>query len=90
MMPRTVDEILQHADQLAARFEDYEPDPADELDPGAVALLRAAIQERSDAERHVLDAVKAAREAGLSWASIGLFVGTSGEAARQRYGSKVA
>ena len=90
MMPRTVDEILQHADQLAARFEAYDPDPADELDPGAVALLRAAIKERSDAERHVLDAVKAAREAGLSWASIGLFVGTSGEAARQRYGSKVA
>ena len=89
-MPRTVDEILQHADQLAARFEDYEPDPADELDPGAVALLRAAIQERSDAERHVLDAVRAARAAGMSWSAIGLFVGTSGEAARQRYGSKVA
>lgn len=61
-MPRTVDEILQHADELAARFEDYEPNPADELDPGAVALLRAAIQERSDAERHVLDAIKAAQK----------------------------
>lgn len=89
-MPRTVDEILQHADQLAARFEDHEPDPADELDPGAVALLRAAIQGRSDAERHVLDAVRAAREVGMSWSAIGLCVGTSGEAARQRYGSKVA
>ena len=89
-MPRTVDEILQHADQLAARFEDYEPDPADELDPAAVTLLRSAIQERSDAERHLLDAVRAAREAGMSWSAIGLFVGTSGEAARQRYGSKVA
>lgn len=89
-MPRTVDEILQHADQLAARFEDYEPDPADELDPGAVALLRAAIRARSDAERHLLDAVRAARDAGMSWSAIGLFVGTSGEAARQRYGNKVA
>lgn len=89
-MPRTVDEILQHADQLAARFEDYEPNPADELDPGAVTLLRAAIQERSDAERHVLDAIKAARTAGISWSAIGRFVGTSGEAARQRYGNKVA
>jgi hypothetical protein len=88
-MPRTVDEILQHADQLAARFENYEPYPADELDPGAVALLRAAIQERSDAERHVLDAVKAAREAGMSWSAIGLFVGTSGEAAKQRYRNAV-
>lgn len=89
-MPRTVDEILQHADELAARFEDYEPNPADELDPGAVALLRAAIQERSEAERHVLDAIKAARDTGMSWSAIGRFVGTSGEAARQRYGNRVA
>jgi hypothetical protein len=89
-MPRTVDEILQHADELAARFEDYEPNPADELDPGAVALLRAAIQERSDAERHLVDAIKAARHAGMSWSAIGVFVGTTGEAARQRYSGKVA
>lgn len=89
-MPRTVDQILQHADDLAARFKDYEPDPAHELNSGAIALLRAAIQERSDAERHLLDAIKAARKAGMSWSTIGNFVGTSGEAARQRYGSKVA
>ena len=89
-MPRTVDEILQHADELAARFESYEPDPADELDAGAVALLRAAIAERSEAERHLIEAVRKAREAGMSWSAIGTFVGTSGEAARQRYSSKVA
>ena len=41
-MPRTVDEILAHAHELAARFEDYEPNPADEVDAGAVAMLRAA------------------------------------------------
>lgn len=89
-MPRTVDEILWHADELAARFENYELDPADEVDPGAIALLRAAIEERSDAERHVLDAVRAARAAGMSWSAIGLFVGTSGEAARQRQSTKIA
>lgn len=89
-MPRTVKEILQHADELAARFGDYEPSDSDELDAAAVGLLRAAVQERSDAERHVREAVQAAREAGLSWAAIGTFVGTSGEAARQRFGSKVA
>ena len=88
-MPRTVDEILQHADDLAARFKDYEPDPAHELDPGALALLRPPIQELSDAERQVLEAIRAARVAGMSWSAIGLFVGTSGEAARQRYGRKV-
>ncbi len=89
-MPRTVDEILQHADELAARFEDYEPSDSDELDPGAVVLLRSAVQERSDAERHIVDAVKTARESGMSWSAIGLFVGTTGEAARQRYANKVA
>ena len=35
-MPRSVDDILKHADELAARFEDYDPDPAQELDPDAV------------------------------------------------------
>jgi len=89
-MPRSVEEILAHADELSARFENYEPNPADELDPGAVALLRSAVAERSAAERHMLAAVQAAREAGLSWAAIGSLVGTSGEAARQRYSDKVA
>ncbi len=64
-MPRTVDEILQHADELAARFESYEPNPDDELDAGAVALLRAAVAERSQAERHLIDAIRKAREAGM-------------------------
>jgi hypothetical protein len=64
--------------------------PSDELDPDAVALLRLAVQERSDAERRVLAAIQKAREAGMSWSLIGTFVGTTGEAARQRYGGKVA
>lgn len=89
-MPRTVEEILAHADELAERFENYDPKPGDELDPNAVALLRAAVAERSEAERHLLEAVRAARAAGLSWSAIGTFVGTSGEAARQRYANKVA
>lgn len=89
-MPRSVDEILQHADELAARFEDYEPSEANELDAGVVAALRGAVQERSDAERHMIDAIRIARESGMSWSTIGLFVGTTGEAARQRYSDKVA
>jgi predicted nucleic acid-binding protein len=40
------------------------------------------------AERSIRDAVKHARERGYSWAFIGSLVGTSGEAARQRYGHK--
>ena len=89
-MPRTVEEILAHADELAARFESYEPNPSDELDANAVSMLRAAVAERSEAERHLLEAVRAARKSGMPWSTIGSLVGTSGEAARQRYANKVA
>lgn len=89
-MPRTVDEILAQADELAARFETYEPKASDELDAGAVALLRSAVAERSAAERHLLEAVRAAREAGMPWSAIGSLVETTGEAARQRYANRVA
>lgn len=84
-MSRTVEEILAHADELVARFEQYEPRPERELDVDAITALRAAVAEQSAAERHVIDAVRAARHAGMSWAAIGAFVGTTGEAARQRY-----
>ena len=31
-MPRSMQEIIDHADQLAAQFEAYEPSPEDEVD----------------------------------------------------------
>ena len=89
-MPRTVDEILAHADELAARFEDYEPVEADEIDVAALTALRDAIAEQAQAERHVLDAIRGARVAGMSWAAIGNMVGITGEDARQRYQPLVA
>lgn len=78
------------ADDLAARFEGYEPDPPYEPDANAIGLLRAAVAEQSAAERHIVETVRAAHDAGLSWSFIGAYVGTSGEAARRRYASKVA
>jgi hypothetical protein len=87
-MPRTIKDILEHADELAKRFEDYEPSATDERDPAVFAELRQAVLARSDAERSIKDAVKHARERGYSWAFIGSIVGSSGEAARQRYGHK--
>lgn len=87
-MPRSVEEILAHADELAARFENYEPALGDERDPTAYVALREAVASRSDAERAIRDAVHHAREHGYSWAFIGKIIGTSGEAVRQRYGHK--
>ena len=89
-MPRSVQEILDHADELAKRFKDYEPRPGDERDPEVFAALRKAIVSRSNAERAIKEAVEKAREHGYSWAYIGSLIGTSGEAARQRYGRRSA
>ena len=87
-MPRTVQDILDHADELSKHFEAYEPLTADERDPKAFVELRRAVLSRSDAERSVRDAVDHARDHGYSWAFIGSLIGTSGEAARQRYGHR--
>jgi predicted phage gp36 major capsid-like protein len=87
-MPRTAQEILDHADELAARFENHEP--GDDLhDAIELRLVREAFLARAAAERALGDAVARARRNGHSWASIGAMVGTSGEAARQRYGQSV-
>ena len=88
MMPRTVQDILDHADELASRFEEYEPSASDERNPQAFTELREAVLSKSAAERSIRDAVDHAREHGYTWASIGALIGTSGEAARQRYGHK--
>lgn len=86
-MPRTTKEILEHADQLAARFEDCDPDGAEIKDAASLRAVRLAFQGRAEAERLLAGAVSAARADGHSWSAIGAMVATSGEAARQRYGS---
>jgi hypothetical protein len=64
-MPRSVEEILKHADELAKRFEDYEPRSEDKWDADAVMALREAVIERSEAERHLSGAVAKARAAAV-------------------------
>jgi len=84
-MPRTTQEILDQADQLAVRFEQH--DPTDDIkNATALRAVREAFQTRAAAERELSDAVDAARADGHAWAAIGAMVGTTGEAARQRYG----
>lgn len=84
-MPRSIEEILDQADELADRFEQHEPSDG-VADAAALRALRAAFVDRASAERRLADAVSVARAEGHSWAAIGAMVGTSGEAARQRYG----
>jgi hypothetical protein len=79
-------QIMDAAEQLADRFESYKPDPDDRRDPAPLGALRDAVCGRACAEAALVDAVAAARAAGYSWTTIGALLGTSGEAARQRYG----
>lgn len=90
-MPRTTQEILDQAEELATRFERHEPVETNVRDATVLRTVHAAFQARADAERQINEAVTQARLDGHSWASIGAMLGTSGEAARQRHGlSKVA
>lgn len=85
-MPRTIQEILDHADELARRFEGHEPGSGSEV-PVEEYLLRRAALARARSERQIVEAVAAARTAGISWARIGELLGTSAQAAQQRYGT---
>jgi hypothetical protein len=87
-MPRSIQEILDHADELAQRFEDYEPGEGDERPVEEYLLQRAAL-DRARSERQIVEAVIAARASGTSWQKIGTLLGTSAQAARQRYGPVV-
>ena len=87
-MPRSIQDILNHADELAKRFDDFDPDHADEI-PVEEYLLQRAVVARARSEQQLLDTVITARAAGLSWQKIGALLGTSAQAAQQRYGTVV-
>ena len=87
-MPRSIQEVLDHADRLAARFEAYEPSADDER-PVEEYLLERAVLARARGEREIAEAVGAARSRGISWKRIGEILGTSTQAAQQRYSAIV-
>jgi hypothetical protein len=87
-MPRSIQDILDHADELAERFENYEPEPNDERPVEEYLLERAALA-RARSERQIVDAITAARTKQVSWTRIGELLGTSAQAAQQRYGNVI-
>ncbi len=87
-MPRSIQEILDHGDELAQRFEDYEPASGDERDVEEYLLERATLA-RAQSERQLVEAVTSARSKGMSWQRIGTILGTSAQAAQQRYAAVV-
>lgn len=88
MTRRSLDDIKARADEFADAFENYEPKPEDLDAPlPPVMAVKLAAWRRDTAEKDLADAVHAARKQQLSWREVGEAIGTSGEAARQRYGA---
>jgi hypothetical protein len=50
--------------------------------------LHRAVLRRTEAEAAIVEAVNQARDHGQSWDAIGRRLGTTGEAARQKYGQR--
>ena len=87
-MPRSVHEIIEQADGLAEHFESFEPGTKGRVRSRSLAAVHRAALSRARHEAKLVEVVARARDDGHSWAAIGTMLGTSGEAARQRYGGK--
>ncbi len=85
-MPRSIQDILDHADELAKRFENFDPTEAHDVSVEEY-LLQCAVVARARSEQQLIETVAKARSAGISWLKIGILVGTSAQAAQQRYGA---
>jgi len=83
MTRRSIEDIKARADEFADAFENYDPKPGDQDAPLPPAMaVKLAAWRRDTAEKELAEAV---REQSLSWREVGEAIGTSGEAARQRY-----
>lgn len=80
--------------EIEARFEDFSLDTAttytpetDELPPDLVLVRAQAARDfhLRQADAVMREAIATARAEGMSWHRIGVQLGTTGEAARQRY-----
>lgn len=80
-MPRRAEVIIEHAEALA------EADPAAgaHTEP-ALQALRDAVIARGRAEAGIIRALQRARAEGASWTALSAVLGTSRQAAQQRYG----
>lgn len=88
-MPRSLEELMDLGDYYAKQFEDYPTSEYDAINLEIFKALWAVGQQRAELENSVAELVVKARAENMSWKLIGQILGTSGEAARQRYGALV-
>jgi hypothetical protein len=87
-MPRTREELEAAAADAERWLDEMDPvvlaDPASRADD--LRDVGAALAEVAAAERHLAEAVEAARANGRSWGLIAIVLGVSRQAARDRFG----
>jgi hypothetical protein len=88
-MPKSVQEVINNLDNYLEMIDQFAPSPENEVDAETFRQLREAALERIDLEKRIATLVNQARGNNFSWNFIGIILGTSGEAARQRYGALV-
>ncbi|MGV1007210.1 MAG: hypothetical protein ACOYBY_01220 [Dermatophilaceae bacterium] len=84
---RTDEQLAQYAEQVVS--EDYDPDVVAVDDTRDLAAVADAADAVRAAEARLAEAVTVARAHERSWTRIGLALGVSRQAARQRYAQQV-
>ena len=85
-MGGTTQQIIDMADELADRFEAFDPSLAEEVPVQEFELRHAARATRMSHER-IAEGVAKARLAGTPWSRIGEILDLSGPEAERRYGA---
>ncbi|MDR3070847.1 MAG: hypothetical protein LBU38_07595 [Propionibacteriaceae bacterium] len=90
-MRRSLQELVERADAFADDFEIYSPKHIDtQVRMPPIEAVELAAWRRDAAERDLAEAISLARAHRISWRLIGEVIGTTGEAARQRYAARVS
>ncbi|MEJ6537445.1 MAG: hypothetical protein QNL98_09465 [Mycobacterium sp.] len=80
---------VKNEQDLDAWLDSIEPDPADARDATNIRRIIAANEALSAADDELRAAVVSARAAGDTWDAIGVALGTSRQAAYQRFGKSI-
>jgi len=87
-MPRTREQLQQAADDTERWLDSLDPAAIASPDADASHLRRigAAVRSAAASQTELAEAVAAAREHGHTWTQIATMLGTSRQAAQERYG----
>jgi hypothetical protein len=89
LMPRTRQDLEAAATRAAVMLDRLDPATTPAEDTTDLRAIASAMTDLSLAETALTEAVAAAHAGGRSWARIGMVLGVSKEAARQRYGTSI-